>query len=155
MRLLIFLTFGLLVLAAEEPAKAGVVIDFESLHHADDQVTVNGPEYLEDGFRLIATHPEPGNPHRLNTLGSLHFGYNGSTSAYNGVSNGEITLCALMDFRSIFSRSSSRNYLAENSTMLANFNRLILDHSTLLLLGIDSTAQSSLRHSRLTTFFRQ
>jgi len=86
------LVLVLAFLVVGKPAGASVVIDFESLQHADDLVTVHGPEYVEDGFRLIATHPEPGNPLRINTLGTMHFGFNGSTSAYNGVSNGEITL---------------------------------------------------------------
>ncbi|WP_432474141.1 hypothetical protein [Amphritea sp. HPY] len=68
------------------------ILDFEVLRHDDANISVHGPEYVEDGFRLKAQHSEPGNPLRLNTLGTLQPGFPGSTALYQGVVLGEIIL---------------------------------------------------------------
>ena len=73
-------------------AAADIILDFEALRHVDNGFQVHGSVYVEDGFRFEARHPLPGNPLHLNTLGTLHFGFPGSTSLYQGVSQGEMVL---------------------------------------------------------------
>jgi len=87
------LAFALLLgLSYVGQANAIAILDFEVLRQVDDQIHVHGPEYVEDGFRLEARHPVPSNPLRLNTLGTLHPAFPGSTALYQGVTTGEIIL---------------------------------------------------------------
>lgn len=89
----IVLAVGSLILFGPTPAQGGIItVNFESLRHDDALLQFVYDQYIESSFRFAATHPEAGNPHRFNTLGTQHIDFNGSTSLYHGVSNGIITL---------------------------------------------------------------
>lgn len=81
-----------LVLLSSVVSADATLIDFESLRHVDTSVTELGPVYSERGFTFTADHPVPGNPHLLRTLGTLRAEFPGSTTLFQGVSQGEIIL---------------------------------------------------------------
>ena len=84
---------GIFFAALTAPVSAdSIIIDFESLRQINAEVHHHGAEYFEDGFRLSARHFEPGNPWRFNTLGTLRPEFTGSTTLFNGVSQGEAIL---------------------------------------------------------------
>ena len=91
MRLLLWPTL-FVVLAGNTAIGGFVTLDFESLRHDDALIANHSQTYIEDGFTLTATHPEPGNVERFNSAGTLSTVFTGSTSLFHGASNGIVTL---------------------------------------------------------------
>jgi len=67
-----------------------VVLDFESLRHEDANITRHGPVVSEYGFTITAFHPSA--VPELNTAGTLHQVFPGSTALFHGISLGEVVL---------------------------------------------------------------
>ena len=82
----------LLLLVAPDSFAETITLDFESLRREDASLHIWGPTVSEDGFTLTASHFEPGNPHRFNTVGTGHYLYPDSTAVFQGVSQGDILL---------------------------------------------------------------
>ena len=69
-----FVLISLALLGLSISSALAVVIDFESLHHADSNISGHGSSYGEDGFTIGGSI--------LSTFGSLEFRYSGSTAMF-------------------------------------------------------------------------